>query len=487
MQYIMRWILLIFFSWVLSNVFAQVGINILIPDSSAVLQLESTKKGLGLTRLTTPQRDSIKNPLRGLTIFNTQDSVIEYWNGDCWLRTYEKNCYECRIQVFNPKPVDTLDRVIADSVVTNITVNRLNGNQKTTLAIIATPPQGVSVYFGANNILDSSGSVPLIVKAGIFAQSGTFTVIVQAVCDNEIKFATYTVYIAPCVEIDVFTDQINYDLQARNSSLLPPGSLKCVVFRVNQGAILHADTAILPSFTTGNLHPNSIVGILNNGGFLGRGGNGGFGGNFNQFPPGNPGQDGGHAISLTTRAVILNNGLIYGGGGGGGSVGVSFSFNVPIIGSVTVGVGLGGGGGSESGKGGSAINNGGLTIGLFQSGQNATAGVNSIPGNGGAISVPLSIPISVATINITPSGGGGNGGGYGQPGQPGFLDLAIQVCVTIPIIGTTCFNVPLGGLVPVYGPPGGNPGMAIKRNNHPLQGLPDGTYNSALIKGVIGP
>src|SRR6478735_9223256 len=74
---------------------AQVGINILIPDSSAVLQLESNNKGLGLSRLTTPQRDAISNPLKGLTIFNTQDSVIEYWNGECWLKVYEKNCYEC--------------------------------------------------------------------------------------------------------------------------------------------------------------------------------------------------------------------------------------------------------------------------------------------------------------------------------------------------------------------------------------------------------
>jgi hypothetical protein len=31
---------------------AQVGINILIPDSSAVLQFESNSKGLGLSRLT---------------------------------------------------------------------------------------------------------------------------------------------------------------------------------------------------------------------------------------------------------------------------------------------------------------------------------------------------------------------------------------------------------------------------------------------------
>src|SRR5580700_909017 len=75
---------------------AQVGINILIPDSSAVLQLESSHKGLGLSRLTNAEMDSIHAPLNGLTIFNTTDSVIEYWNGQCWLKVYEQNCYECQ-------------------------------------------------------------------------------------------------------------------------------------------------------------------------------------------------------------------------------------------------------------------------------------------------------------------------------------------------------------------------------------------------------
>lgn len=483
----MRFLTLLISCLFLQAAFAQVGINILIPDSSAVLQLESSEKGLGLPRLTSSQRDAINKPLNGLTIFNSQDSVIEYWNGECWLRTYEKNCYECRINIFNPKPVDTLDRIYADSVFTEIEVNRLNGNQQTTLAFIATPPQGVSVYFEGNNILDSSGTVKLVVKADIFAQAGTFTIIVQAICDGEIKFTTYTVYIEPCVEVDVFTDESSYDLQAQNSALLPAGALECVIFRVNQGAILHGDSATVPSYTTGNLDPNSIVGILNNGGFLGRGGNGGFGGNFNQFPPGNPGQDGGNAIDLTTRTIIVNNGLIYGGGGGGGSVGMSYTFSVPIIGNVTIGVGLGGGGGSESGLGGSSANNGGLNIGLFQDGDDATAGVNSLPGNGGVIAVPISIPINIVTIDIIPSGGGGKGGNFGQAGLPGFVDLTIRVCIDIPIVGTTCFNVPLGGLVPVYGPAGGNPGMAIKRNNNSLQGLPDGSYNSSLIKGVVGP
>jgi hypothetical protein len=91
---------------------AQVGINILIPDSSAVLQLESSTKGLGLPRLNSPERDSIHNPLRGLTIFNTQDSLIEYWNGECWLKAYEKNCYECQFNMSISNSSDTIDRTV---------------------------------------------------------------------------------------------------------------------------------------------------------------------------------------------------------------------------------------------------------------------------------------------------------------------------------------------------------------------------------------
>jgi len=465
---------------------AQVGINILIPDSSAVLQLESNKKGLGLTRLTSAQRDSIKTPLKGLTIFNTQDSVIEYWNGDCWLKTYERNCYECHFNLSVSDPIDTLDRVVGDSVFTTINVLQTNGTTDISVVFIATPPPGVQVYFEGNNIISNSGSVKLVVKADLFAQAGTFSIIIQGICDNEIKFVTYTVYIEPCVEVDVFTDQVNYDLQANNSALLPAGSLKCVIFRVNQGAVLHSNDATVPSYSTGNLNPNSIVGIVNNGSFLARGGDGGFGGNFNGFPPGNPGENGGNAINLTTRSVLVNNGNIYGGGGGGGSVGLTTSFQVPIVGTVTLGAGLGGGGGSELGRGGAAPP-GGLNIGLFQDGDSATGGVNSIPGVGGKFVVPISIPINIATINIIPSGGGGDGGAYAQPGQPGYFDIAIQVCVQIPIIGNTCFNVPLGGLVPVFGAPGGTAGWAIKRNNNTLSGLPDGSYNSFFIKGVVGP
>ena len=101
---------------------------------------------------------------------------------------------------------------------------------------------------------------------------------------------------------------------------------------------------------------------------------------------------------------------------------------------------------------------------------------------------PINIPISIATITLTPSGHGGDGGAFAQQGTPGYLDLAIEVCVNIPIIGNICIPIPIpGGILPFYGPTSGDPGHAVKRNNHPLYTLPDGTYNSAQVKGKVSP
>jgi hypothetical protein len=160
--------------------------------------------------------------------------------------------------------------------------------------------------------------------------------------------------------------------------------------------------------------------------------------------------------------------------------------NIPIIGPIVIGIGFCGGGGSENGAGG-VVNPGGLiTLGLFKSGDSATCCIGSVPGAGPSANYPINIPINIVTITLTPSAYGGNGGPYGQPGTKGYVDLAITVCVNIPIIGNICIPIPIpAGLLPFYGPNGGAPGKAIKRNNHPLTGIPDGTYNSAQIKGKV--
>ena len=54
------------------------------PDASAVLDLNSTSKGLLPPRLSTAQRDAIAAPAPGLTIFNTTTKKVNTWNGTSW-------------------------------------------------------------------------------------------------------------------------------------------------------------------------------------------------------------------------------------------------------------------------------------------------------------------------------------------------------------------------------------------------------------------
>jgi hypothetical protein len=463
--------------------FAQVGINILIPDSSAALQVESSKKGLGLPRLTTVQMNGITTPLKGLTIFNTSDSTVEYWNGECWLKAWEKNCYYCDFQMAINHPADTLDRVNEDSVFATVTVTHTHGTSPVNTTWTAVPPTGVQIYQQGNNVIDSNGTFNIVVKADIFAASGNIPILITAYCGDQVRFVTYNVYIKPCVEVDIATDVYSYDVQAQNSVLLPAGSRECVIVDVFSGVTVHSSDATLPALTIGNLDPLSIVGLINNGSILARGGDGG--GFLTTTAGGNPGQNGGNAVNLTTRTILRNSGQIYGGGGGGGSIGLSYSSpSIPIIGSITLGFGVGGGGGSESGQGGN-VPSGGVTLGYYRAGTSATSGVGSVAGAGGSITVPIPITISVATITITPNVQGGDGGGYAQPGTASSLSIGLSVCVQIPFIGNVC---PLNTSLPVpVGGAAGTPGLAIERNGNTLQGLPDGIYNSFLVKGVVAP
>lgn len=54
------------------------------PDASALLELKSDDKGVLLVRMTTVQRDAIASPASGLTIYNTDNKVFEFYNGITW-------------------------------------------------------------------------------------------------------------------------------------------------------------------------------------------------------------------------------------------------------------------------------------------------------------------------------------------------------------------------------------------------------------------
>jgi hypothetical protein len=78
-----------------------VGIGTINPNPAAILELNSSDKGLLPPRLTLSERNSILNPPPGLIIFDATDSCLEYWNGAQWV---------CQGQSQPAKP-DTIVRI----------------------------------------------------------------------------------------------------------------------------------------------------------------------------------------------------------------------------------------------------------------------------------------------------------------------------------------------------------------------------------------
>ncbi|MES2141165.1 MAG: hypothetical protein V4511_15770, partial [Bacteroidota bacterium] len=73
--------------WGGASAFAQnnVGIGILVPAPSSLLDLTASDKGLLIPRLSVLQRDAIASPATGLLIYNTDCNVFNYYNGATWV------------------------------------------------------------------------------------------------------------------------------------------------------------------------------------------------------------------------------------------------------------------------------------------------------------------------------------------------------------------------------------------------------------------
>ncbi len=85
MKKVKRLIVLLLFMATYS-VIAQIAINTdgSAPDGSAILDVKSTTMGLLLPRLTNEQRDDIVAPATGLMIFNTEQQLIQVYDGTNW-------------------------------------------------------------------------------------------------------------------------------------------------------------------------------------------------------------------------------------------------------------------------------------------------------------------------------------------------------------------------------------------------------------------
>lgn len=70
--------------WADTSRINNLGIGISNTDSSCILNISSTTKGLALPRMTNTQRDAIGSPATGLFIYSTTDNKLQFYNGSAW-------------------------------------------------------------------------------------------------------------------------------------------------------------------------------------------------------------------------------------------------------------------------------------------------------------------------------------------------------------------------------------------------------------------
>ncbi|WP_431133721.1 hypothetical protein [Psychroserpens mesophilus] len=73
-----------------ANLYSQVGIGTLNPDPSAMLDLDSTTKGMLAPRMTSTERISISNPANGLLVYDTSENAFYFYKSSTWTKLDSK-------------------------------------------------------------------------------------------------------------------------------------------------------------------------------------------------------------------------------------------------------------------------------------------------------------------------------------------------------------------------------------------------------------
>lgn len=82
-------IILFFALFFAKNIEAQLGVNATnaAPNAKAMLDVESTNKGILIPRMITASRDAITSPPNGLMIYNTSTNKFNFFDGTSWQET----------------------------------------------------------------------------------------------------------------------------------------------------------------------------------------------------------------------------------------------------------------------------------------------------------------------------------------------------------------------------------------------------------------
>lgn len=79
--------LLLFTIFLHTTVMSQVGIGTLTPDTSSILDIYSTDKGLLIPRMSSEQRQAIVSPARGLMVYDTAFDQFFYFKDSTWVES----------------------------------------------------------------------------------------------------------------------------------------------------------------------------------------------------------------------------------------------------------------------------------------------------------------------------------------------------------------------------------------------------------------
>lgn len=170
-----------------------VGINQPAPNVNAILDVESSSKGVLIPSLTSVQRDAIPGPVPGLTIYNTTLNVHQFWNGTCWVNVGQTVCsFDYTTSYVSPNHTsDCLFVSDFSSVSDTIQVSLVNGTPSPVILTAVGVPAGVIVSFSNNYLLPPQTSI-MTFTALPSAPPGTYTITILATSGSTVQTLTYT-------------------------------------------------------------------------------------------------------------------------------------------------------------------------------------------------------------------------------------------------------------------------------------------------------